>query len=169
MADNSAGQIPPGNDGLQPSGAQQPPSPPESPNPPADNDVLEENDSDTEEDPGPRVFSMFEILLLCVLTIVVTSVATSVLRSYTNQHWGLSLGASDWSSQKSRWDDLQTASGSQSSPPNWHKINSAPGALESFSYDSIRDRVLRYVTSTRKDRASRPTIDVATYVRQQAE
>ncbi|KAL5319991.1 hypothetical protein ACEPPN_013050 [Leptodophora sp. 'Broadleaf-Isolate-01'] len=163
--DDPWNQNPPENDGLEPAEAGQRQPGPEPPG-------LQPQDGDNEADNaaemrGPRILNRLEILLIVIVLWLVSSSLAMAFRPFTNGCWGTSLPKPN--AQGRIWGKLGMAHGSRASPMSWNEIDSSPDALESLSYDSLKDRVLRYVKSTRNGRAFQPTVMMATYVRQQAE
>ncbi|KAH7321969.1 hypothetical protein BKA65DRAFT_556301 [Rhexocercosporidium sp. MPI-PUGE-AT-0058] len=167
MADKPAGLHLPGDDGADNRDAVEAEQPGPEPQALQPNDGEDENEHGA-EGRGPRVFSMLHILFLVTVVCLVSSYAAMVTRLYTDQYWG-ATSPNDSGSEKSIWERLRANSDSQNAPRYWNKIDSAPSALESLRYDSLRDRVLRYVTSTKGGRPSQPTVLTATYVRQHSE
>ncbi|KAG4431194.1 hypothetical protein IFR05_013320 [Cadophora sp. M221] len=132
--------------GLQPVEAGQRAEQP-GPEPPA----LQREDRDNRaqgaaERRGPKNFSGMEKLLISMVILLVGIALAAACQPLNSRCWGPSLP--NRSTAQSRiWEKLGMAQASRASPTSWNKIDSSPDSLESFSYDSFRDRVLREQTS----------------------
>ncbi|XMA12728.1 hypothetical protein WAI453_005519 [Rhynchosporium graminicola] len=163
------GQFDPVNDPVGQTVLPPPPTPPDSQTLPTNSqnqDEDEDDEDEEDEDDAPTVLRLTEILLSCIFIWILFWCLRVVLPPYTPTYPETLPGG--FNRQENIWEKI-TRPGSH----RWSDYLSqeANSALESASYDSVKDRYLRYVTRTKvtsNAEVSEPPVMVHTYVWQEA-
>ncbi|KAK0099593.1 hypothetical protein ONS95_013509 [Cadophora gregata] len=109
--------------------------------------------------------------IITVAIVIYFSFVSAVIYGtpFARQFWESISDSPAYISQQQFWQKSSADKTSKHFNVFWENVNSAPNAGESVSYDSCKDRVLRYFTATEQDQPAQPTVLTVTYVRQQAE